>query len=345
MAQNTVAAGRAWLYSHNIGRNAVAGMGFSLPISVACADDGVLYVANRGNEQNPGGIRLSKLTVDQEFINEFGRTGLAYGSEGSKEGPLFKILTGVAVDADGNIYATDEWYNRVTIFNPEGEVIGQWGEAGEEDGKFNGSGGICFDADGHVWIVNTFDSKVQKFSKDGKYISGFGVKGSGDGEMEMPYGIAIDDNGDIYIADWGNDRCLKFDPSGNHLLTFGGPSGPGSLKNPTGVCVDGDGDVYVVDWMHERVVIYDVDSKPLSYLYGDALEVSKWGQMSIDANPDMNKARRRVQNLEEQQRRFRMPTGCAFDRDNNRLIICDTQRGRLQIYEKDNSYLDPQVNL
>ena len=59
----------------------------------------------------------------------------------------------------------------------------------------------------------------------------------------------------------------------------------------------------------------------------------------------MNKARRRVQNLEEQQRRFRMPTGCAFDRDNNRLIICDTQRGRLQIYEKDNSYLDPQVNL
>ena len=48
MAQNTVAAGRAWLYSHNIGRNAVAGMGFSLPIGVACADDGVLYIANRG---------------------------------------------------------------------------------------------------------------------------------------------------------------------------------------------------------------------------------------------------------------------------------------------------------
>ena len=29
MALNTVASGRAWLYSHNIGRNAQVGMGFS----------------------------------------------------------------------------------------------------------------------------------------------------------------------------------------------------------------------------------------------------------------------------------------------------------------------------
>jgi hypothetical protein len=35
MALNTVVAGRAWLYSHNIGRNAQAGMGFSNPVGVA----------------------------------------------------------------------------------------------------------------------------------------------------------------------------------------------------------------------------------------------------------------------------------------------------------------------
>jgi len=345
MAQNTVAAGRAWLYSHNIGRNAVAGMGFSLPVGVACADDGVLYVTNRGSEQNPGGIRLSKLTVDQEFIGEFGRTGLAYGSDGSGEGPLFKVMTGVAVDKDGNVYATDEWFCKVVKFDSEGELLCQWGEKGDDDGQLSGSGGICFDANDDVWIVNSFNSKIQKFTKDGTYITGFGVKGSGDGEMEMPYGISIDDHGDIYVADWGNDRCLKFDPEGNYLMSFGDGSGPGSLEKPTGVCIDGDGDVYAVDWMHERVVIYDENSTALSYLYGDALEISNWGQMSIDANPDMVKARRRVQGLGEQQRKFRMPTGCAFDRVNNRLVVCDTQRGRLQIYHKDNAYLDPQANL
>jgi hypothetical protein len=40
-----------------------------------------------------------------------------------------------------------------------------------------------------------------------------------------------------------------------------------------------------------------------------------------------------------------VPTGVAIDRATNRLIVCDTQRGRLQNYEKDNHYLDPQANL
>ena len=32
MALNTIVAVRAWLYSHNIGRQAQAGMGFSQPV-------------------------------------------------------------------------------------------------------------------------------------------------------------------------------------------------------------------------------------------------------------------------------------------------------------------------
>jgi len=40
-----------------------------------------------------------------------------------------------------------------------------------------------------------------------------------------------------------------------------------------------------------------------------------------------------------------MPMGCHFDRDNNRLIVVDTNRARLQIYVKDYNYQDPQFNL
>ena len=94
-----------------------------------------------------------------------------------------------------------------------------------------------------------------------------------------------------------------------------------------------------------RVAIFNSDGKPLVFLRGDAVEVSKWGQMSIDANPDMQRRRRQVQNLEEQQGRFRMPVACAFDQATNRLIVCDSQRGRLQIYNKETNYADPQANL
>ena len=89
----------------------------------------------------------------------------------------------------------------------------------------------------------------------------------------------------------------------------------------------------------------DHETRPLAYLEGDAVEVSQWGNLSLDANPDMVKARRRVPDLEQQQRAFRMPMGLTYDRANNRLVVCDTLRSRLQIYEKDNNFLDPQFNL
>ncbi|MCH8898671.1 MAG: NHL repeat-containing protein, partial [Chloroflexi bacterium] len=280
----------------------------------------------------------------QEFINEFGRNGPVYG--GNENTQIFTWLTGIALDQDENVYGSDEWKSAITVFDKDGEYLNTWGEKGDAEGQLNGAAGICFDADDNLWVVNSFNSRIQKFSKDGKFISGFGVKGDGEGELEMPYGITLDPEGNLYVTDWGNDRVQKFTPGGQHLLTFGhGGTGAGSLNHPTGVCVDNEGDVYVVDWMNERIVIYDNEARPLTYLYGDAVEVSKWGQIGLDSNPDMMKRRNQVTDQVEQQRKFRMPHGCYFDRDNNRLIVADTNRGRLQIYVKDHNYLDPQFNL
>ncbi len=337
MAIETAAGGRAWIYSHNIGRNAAAGMGFSVPIGVAPARDGVLFVASRGSDTNPN-QRVSKLTLDQEFITEFGRVDAEQGSH--------VFLTGVALDRDENVYTTDEWLNRVCVFAQDGGFLRSWGEFGEGEGQLNGPSGLAFDRDDNVVVVNSLNSRVQTFSKDGAYLGGFGKKGSGEDELDMPWGIAVDAQGDVYVADWNNHRVQKFSPQGVLLTSFGrGGTGPGTLRHPSGVAVDGDGDVYVVDWMNQRVAIYNPQGKPLAYLHGDAVEISKWGQLSMDANPDMRRRRRQVPNLEQQQRAFRMPVACAFDREANRLIVCDSQRGRLQIYEKDSHYLDPQANL
>ena len=343
MALNTIAAGRAWLYSHNIGRNAQAGMGFSNPVGVALAANGIAYVANRSGEQNPSS-RISKVNyVEQEFITEFGRTGPAYGGGGSHH---FTWLTGVVIDSQENVYTSDEWKSQISAFDSEGNILNVWGEKGSGDGQLDGPAGIALDADENLWVVDSNNDRIQKFTKDGTLLGGFGEAGESEGQFNKPYGICLDGSGNLYIADWGNDRVQKFAPDGTFLMTFGhGGKGAGSLNHPTGVCVDGDGDVYVVDWLNERVVIYDEDSKPITYLYGDAVEVSKWGEIGLNSNPDMVKRRNQVQDQVEQQRKFRLPTGCAFDVENNRLVICDTQRGRLQVYIKDHSYQDPQFNL
>lgn len=352
MALITTAPGRCWQYSHYVGRRSTAGMGFTQPVGVAVGKDGVIFVANRTS------TRITKATIDQEFITEFGR--------GGEEPGQFTYLTAVALDKDGNVYTSDEWLNRITVFDNDGNLIKTWGEAGEADGQLNGPSGMAFDSDDNLWIVNSFGSRVQKFTKDGKYVSSFGVKGSGATEMDMPWGITIDNQGDIYIADWNNHRVQKYSADGSHLLTFGsGKSAgvahdgstpyshafdehidvnPNDLNHPTGVAVDGDGDVYVVDWMNERVVIFDSAAKTLATIRGDASGLSKWAQMSIDANPDMDKARRRLKNPEIQNY-LRMPVACTFDQQANRLIICDTMRGRVQVYDKEEGYLDPQFNL
>ena len=349
MPQNTVASGRAWLYVKNVGRQGQVGMGFSQPVDVAVLPDGVMYVANRGGEQNPS-ARITKCTIGntegkggEEFLGEFGREGAAYQSNSRG---LFEWITGIAADADGNVYASDEWKNQICVFDADGNLTNQWGESGDGEGQLNGAAGVTFDAEQNLWVVSSRTSRVQKFSKDGKYLGGFGTKGGGPEDLEMPSGISIDNEGDIYIADWGNHRVQKYTPGGTHLRTFGSRgSRSGELNHPLGVDIDNDGDVYVADWLNERVVIYDADANPLAYLEGDATEVSEWGDLSLNANPDMVKARRRVPDLEQQQRTFRMPMSCTFDRANNRLLVCDTLRSRVQDYEKDDGYMDPQFNL
>ena len=109
--------------------------------------------------------------------------------------------------------------------------------------------------------------------------------------------------------------------------------------------MDNDGDVYVADTLNHRVVIYDDGGRPICYLYGDATDISWWGQMTFEANPDMRAALRRVPDAEQQLRRLTMPMGIAYDRSQERLLVCDTGRGRIQIYHKDHNYLEPQFNL
>jgi NHL repeat-containing protein len=72
--------------------------------------------------------------------------------------------------------------------------------------------------------------------------------------------------------------------------------------------------------------------------------MSKWGQQSIDANPDMMKALRRVKNLEPQWR-FCFPTAVDFNPATNEIIVADSQRNRLQVYKKVRDYVDFQANL
>ena len=326
----TTVAGRTWNFSHAIGRNAAAGNGFTQPWDVAAGPDGVLYVLSRGQE-GVGGVtaenkRIGKLTIDQEFIGDFAR-GMTWPA-------------GLALDSSGNVYCSEEFQNKIFIFNEDGEEIGEWGESGSDEGQLNGPSGLAIDADDNLLVVDARNNRVQKFTTDGQHISTIG-----EGHLDSPWGVGLDSDGNIYVADWGNSCARKFSPDGELLMTFGGSDldNGGDLNHPSSIAVDSEGDVYVSDWGNKRIQIYAPDGVIITSLYGDAVEFSKWAAEVINSNPDAQKAYRRVKDRTTLGL-FERPVGLTIDSE-DRLIVTDSTRGRLQIYAKEKDYMDPQFNL
>ena len=88
----------------------------------------------------------------------------------------------------------------------------------------------------------------------------------------------------------------------------------------------------------------DYGDRTMTYNSRLAQELAKWHREQVVANADVQKARRRVYTMEPEWR-FSMPTGLTFDVAKSRLIVTDTQRGRVQIYNKLHDYMEPQFNL
>jgi len=366
MPLTTVVRGRAYDWSHAVGRASASGTGFNYPQTMCLGTGRDIYVANRGNENNFG-MRVNKIRLgapgEEELLEEFFKFG---EGDGRSTWPF-----GVAVDANDHVYVSDEWNNTISVFDGSGKFLRKWGKTGSADGELLRPAGLACEKSGNLIVVDSGNSRLQVFTPEGKFVAKCGKPGSGDGEFNQPWGITLDGDGNIFVADWKNHRIQKLSPKGEFLMKFGeygtvpvppnafavtylgphvAPTGAaeypkaGLLNHPTDVAVDNDGDIYVADWGNHRISIFDPEGLPLTNLWGDAQVMSKWGQQSIDANPDMMKALRRVKNLEPQWR-FCFPTAVDFDPATNEIIVADSQRNRLQVYRKVRDYVDFQANL
>ncbi len=348
-------AGRTYDYSYNVGRASQAGMGFNYPVALALGQDSVAYVLNRGTEsignvpwdRTGVGQRISRVVLggqqgDEQYLGEFSRCG-------SQEGQLI-WPAGIAADKQGNLYVTDEWLNRVSVFDPEGNFVRCWNTVQNGESEPNGAAGIAIDANDTLFVTDSRSHKVRRFRTDGTFLGSWGSLGSGPGELDSPWGIALDGAGYVYVADHKNHRVQKFTAEGSFVAQFGRAGVKSAqLSYPTDVAVDSDGDVYVCDWGKNkwgvgRIQVYDPEGRFLTSLKGDAQQLSVWAEMTVAANADYAKRRREVPSTEPEWT-FSHPTAVVFDAANNRLLVVDTQRSRIQIYNKQSGYMVPQLNL
>ena len=316
---------RRYEYSHTIDRNSQDGIGFRHPVDVAVGEGGKIYVVNHGIEFIPKSTRVGICTtIDEEYLGEMGHYGRGKGE--------FVWPCSVALDSSSNVYVSDNYLNRITVFNNQGEYLDDWGSEGNGNGELGKPAGVVTDSEDNLYVVDSANHRVQVFTKEGKFLAKWGSEGEGEGEFNLPWGITIDDKGDVWVADWRNNRIQKFTADGTFLASFGTLGNQiGQFKRPSDVAVDKDGDFYVTDWGNNRVQAFTPEGRYITAFTGDA-GISKWGKEYLESSPDMMLQRATVRDFETE-RRFSNPVALGVDEE-KRIIVVDSNWHRLQVYQK-----------
>lgn len=177
--------------------------------AVRMADDRIVVAGI----ENDYGVAVARFTAQGAPDPTFDGDGVATVDLGLGGVPDYIDVTGVTVDATGNIYVA-VWLpadtGAVMKFSPSGALVGDFGTGGTQTltgGAF--PGGIRFSSGGdrlYVSAANGTDAQVHALSYvSGAYVSGFG---GGDGltEVTMPENVFIEDivvrpaDGAIYIG-------------------------------------------------------------------------------------------------------------------------------------------------
>ena len=200
----------------SVGQAGYANGEFDEPYGVAVSAQGFIYVADAGNnvirsiDLLTGGVG----TFAGEYVTSFGVTQGGY-ADGAASFARFYAPSGVAVDAQGNVYVADVANNRVREISTSGVVstLAGNGTAGWEDGsgahtELNYPYAVAVDWQGNVYVADRGNAVIRKITPAGvvSTLAGNGTSGHVDGagttaEFAGPTGIAIDAKGNIYVAD------------------------------------------------------------------------------------------------------------------------------------------------
>ncbi|NIP54516.1 MAG: 6-bladed beta-propeller, partial [Phycisphaerae bacterium] len=182
---------------------------------IVVGPDGSIYVTTNYERE------MQKFSPDGVFLKKWGgycKTDTNYDNIPDQpcEGKFYG-LSGLAVDADGNLYTAEKYNDRIQKFDADGNFIKQWGHRGSTAGLFKYVQGLSVTSDGYLYAADTYNQRVQKFDTDGNFITAWGTQGSDAGEFMWPDDVAVSEDGTVYVTDRRNHRLQLFDKDGNFL--------------------------------------------------------------------------------------------------------------------------------
>lgn len=180
---------------------------FFLPSGITTSKDGNIYVADSGLNHS----RVRKITPDGHVSTVAG--GEIGYADGQGEAAKFTGISGMAVDASGNILIADSGNHKIRKISPEGLVTTLAGSTmGYADGntseaQFNIPYDLTLDKLGNIYVADYSNMRIRKISIEGivTTIAGDGSYGFLDGEglnakLAFPRAIVVDEDFNLFVT-------------------------------------------------------------------------------------------------------------------------------------------------
>jgi hypothetical protein len=174
---------------------------------------------------------------------------------------LFDHPHGLRIDAEDNMWTTDDGNHLVLKLSPSGRVLlvlgrKDWGA--EADWLLNKPADVAFGRAGEIYIADGYgNSRVVKFDREGNFIKAWGRFGSGPGEFNLPHSVVVDNQGRVLVGDRENQRIQIFDADGQFLKEWKG------IGYPYGLVMTPDQHVWMADGGYDRIIELDREGQIL----------------------------------------------------------------------------------
>jgi hypothetical protein len=171
---------------------------FQRPSDVAWDAAGNIYVAD-----GYGNARVAKFDKNGKFIKSWGFRGTAQGQ--------FNSVRGIALDAQGNVFAADAGNKRIQVFDGEGTFKTQIENVGAPSA-------ICVTPGSHQYLYSSNSNppddidnggEIYKLELDGRIVGKFGRAGKLPKEFGTVNAIDCRRDNELYVAEIGNWRVQK----------------------------------------------------------------------------------------------------------------------------------------
>ncbi len=208
------------------------------PHGITLDNDGNLIIADEGSN------RVLRYTPDGKFLGEIGR-GPGDSERRQMPGGYFKAPRASAVDAEGNIFVSDEGTGeRIEAFNPQGKFLFRFGLKGNSPGMLLRPHGMQFDSEGRLFVDDVDNFRISVYTHSGKFLYSWGHGGLNPGGLNPPHGLFLDRNDDVFVDSFYGP-AQKFTAQGDFLRAFAyanPPDGPIIFHTLNG---DQWGDIYI----------------------------------------------------------------------------------------------------